>query len=160
MTRRVGLLLFVLTASEMGFPAQPAAQSLSPLYAPVTLCGISFHHQKADPKYISVEAEFVNAMPHGAILLDHHCPGRGLQIDFPKTRLDPGAATLKQDFWRISRANGRFRGMLERDERTGRIYLSVQSVLNLQPEYFYPEERKPEPIQLPQPELPHWPPEL
>ena len=160
MTRHVDLLLFVLAASGIGFSAQPAVLSTSPPYTPVTLCGISFHHQEANPKYASLEAEFVNATPHGVILLDQHCPARALQIDFPKTGVDPGAATLKRDFWRISRANGTFRGMLERDQRTGRLYLSVQSVLNFRPVYFYPEERKSEPIQLPQPELPSWPPKL
>lgn len=160
MIRRLDLLLFVLAASGTGFSAQPATKSTSPYYTPRTLCEISFHREKVNPKYVSLDAEFVNATPHGAFLLDKHCAGRGLQIDFAKTGLDQGAVTLNKDFWRISRAQGTFQGMLERDERTGRIYLSVQSVLNFRPEYFYPEERKPEPIQLPQQEFPSWPPQL
>ena len=129
-------MLFTLTALGTGFSAQPTAQNTSAAYTPVTLCEISFNHQRANPKYVSLEAGFVNATPHGVILLDKHCSGRGLQIDFPHAGLDKGAATLKKDFYRISRAKGTFQGILERDQRTRRLYLSVQSVLSFRPRVF------------------------
>jgi hypothetical protein len=153
MTKRLVLLLLALGAPGMGLSAQSAAQEGTPPYTPVTLCGISIRHQKVKPKYVSLDAEYVNATPHGLFLIDRHCRGKGLQIDFPKTGLDPGAATLKDNLWIIAQATGTFRGMLERDQRTGRLCLIVQSVLGFRPKYFDPE-RKDKPLRLPDPELP------
>ena len=128
------------------------------MYAHVKICGLSFHDEQANPKYVSLDAEYVNATPHGLFLLDRHCPrGKGLQIDFPTTGMDANAARLKNDLWLIVRATGTFRGTLERDRQTGRLCLFVQSVINFQPEYMYPEH-EPAPIRLPEPEWPKWPP--
>jgi hypothetical protein len=159
MMGRLVLLLFALATLVTGFSVQSAAQNASPLYTSLTLCKISFRNEKTNPKFVSLDLRYVNAHPHGMILFDRHCPGKGLEIDFPKTELDPSAAKLRDDLWLISEATGTFRGMLERDQRTGRLCLSVQSVLNFKPKYFYPEY-KDKPLQLPEPEWPKWPPAL
>jgi hypothetical protein len=122
------------------------------------MCGINFHRGKVNPKYISVEAEYVNAIPHGVILIDRRCR-RGLGIDFADAGLDTGAATMKDQFLLIRRATGTFRGVLSRDRPSGLLGLTVQSVLNLQSEPFYPEENF-NPIRLPEPQWPTWPPAL
>jgi hypothetical protein len=123
----------------------------------VGFCNIAFHYEKVNPKYISVDAEYVNGTPHGVILLDHRCPRRGLEIDFASTGLDADAAMMKEHFWEIGRATGTFRGILDRDRVTGRLCLTVHSVLNLQPHFFYPNHGS-VPIQLPEPQWPTWPP--
>ena len=82
MTKRLVLLLLALGAPGMGLSAQSAALEGPPRYTPVTLCGISIRHQKANPKYVSLDADFVNATPHGVILFDKHCAGRGLTNRF------------------------------------------------------------------------------
>ena len=125
----------------------------------VTMCDIAFHREKVNPKYISIDAEYVNASPHGLILLDRKCPRRGLEIDFSDTGLDAGATTLKDNLWMIRLATGTFRGMLSRDHASARLMLTIQSLLNFQSKPIYPEE-KPEPIHLPEPQWPKWPPAL
>ncbi len=66
---------------------------------------------------------------------------------------------MKDQFLLIRRATGTFRGVLSRDRPSGLLGLTVQSVLNLQSEPFYPEENF-NPIRLPEPQWPTWPPAL
>lgn len=135
------------------------APTAQPAYVHVTMCGIAFHMERVNPKYISLEAEFVNASPHGVVLLDHRCPRRGLQIDFAKTGLDASATMMEHRYFLMARATGTFRGILSRDRVNGRLGLTVQSVLNLQPQYMYPEINDvPGPVRLPEPQMPLWPP--
>jgi hypothetical protein len=78
-------------------------------YVPVTFCGLSFHHEKANPKHISVYAEYVNAFPHGLLLTDRRCEPNALRIDFADKDLDPSLAFIKRHMldwpstWHISR---------------------------------------------------------
>jgi hypothetical protein len=112
-----------------------------------------------NPKRISLDVEYINASPHGLILLDHRCPRKGLEIDFANTLLDADAAMMKEHFWEMARATGTFRGILDRDRVTGKLCLTVESVLNLQPRLFYPGYND-NPIHLPEPQWPTWPPRL
>lgn len=91
------------------------------------------------------------------ILLDRRCPRRGLQIDFADTDLDANANMMKHKYFLIARATGTFRGILSRDRVNGRLGLTVQSVLNIQPQNMYPE-LKDDPVHLPEPPRPVWPP--
>ena len=159
MIRQIVLLLFAFAPIVIANPANCQAAPSQPVYVAVTLCGLAFHNEKVNPKYVSLDAEFVNASPHGLVLLDHRCPRGGLGIDFADTGLDPNAEMMKEHFWDMGRATGTFRGKLDRDRVTGRLCLTVQSVLNLQPHFFYPEHGD-QPIQLPDSPLPKWPPSL
>ena len=158
MTIRHPILLLIGFASLfISVPADCQAVDAQPRFVPVTLCGLAFRDGKANPKYVSLDLEFVNASPHGLVLLDHRCPRRGLEVDFANAGLDPTAAMMKEKFWEMTRATGTFRGTLDRDRRTGRLCLTIQSVLNLQAHYFYPQ-RDDNPIHLPEPQWPTWPP--
>jgi hypothetical protein len=119
-----------------------------PVYLPIKLCEIAFHREKVNPKFISIRAEFVNAIPHGLVLIDRTCANKGLQIDFADTGLDPSVALLKDHLGQIWRAEGTFRGILKRDRATGRLYLWLQSVVDFRSPYYQPE---PGPIRLPEP---------
>ena len=114
--------------------------------------------KRANPKYISVKAEYVNAAPHGLFLTDRRCPSKALQIDFPDTGLDPSAAFIKDYWWEIHQAKGTFRGMLKRDRDTSRPHFWLESVVNFQSADYLPELDKDEPIRLPEPTVPKWPP--
>jgi hypothetical protein len=160
MTGRFALLLFALAPIVIGDLANSQTRNTQPRYTPVTLCEISFHHERVNPKYVSVDAEYVNASPHGLFIRDRRCPGKGLHIDFPDTGLDPSVALIHDHLWEIYRANGTFRGMLKRDRHTGRLYLWLESVVNFQPADYLPEFDKGEPIRLPEPAMPKWPPTL
>jgi hypothetical protein len=156
---RCFVLLLVASAPMMIRPhAQAQARSTQPHYAPITLCDISFHSERVNPKYISLEAEYLSAFPHGLFLTDKRCARKGLQIDFPDTGLDPSVAFINSHLLEIGRATGTFRGILKRNRVTGRPYLWLQSVVNFQSADPLPEPYKDELIQLPEPPLPKWPP--
>jgi len=158
MTGRFILLLFALAPIVIGDSAYSQARNTQPRYTPVSVCNISFHHERVNPKYISVDAEYADAFPHGLVLSDRRCPGKGIQIDFPDTGLDPSVALIKDHLWEIHHAKGTFRGMLKRDRGTNRLYLSLESVVNFQSADYSPESDKDGPIRLPEPPLPKWPP--
>jgi hypothetical protein len=156
MTRYRVLLLLASTSMSIAQSTHSEAPSTLPVYAHVTLCRLGFNREKVNPKYISLDAEYVNADPHGVILLNRRCPRRGLDIGFSETGLDAGATMMKDQFWIISHATGTFRGILSRDVVTGRLSLTVQSVLDFRPHLMYPGHNV-GPIRLPEPELPTWP---
>jgi hypothetical protein len=156
MTHRHVLVLIAFGPILIANPAlcQPPAA----VYVPVTLCEIGFQHEKANPKHISVDAEYVSAFPHGLFLTDRRCSRKALQIDFPDNGLDPSVALIKAHLFEIHRANGTFRGVLKRDPGTKRLYLWLQSVVNFQSADYLPDLHKDEPIRLPDPPLLEWPP--
>jgi hypothetical protein len=156
MTRRFVPLLFALAPVVIGYSGQSQARNTQPLYAPVTLCEISSHHKGVSPKYISVDAEYINAVPHGLFLTDRRCPRKVLQIDFADNGLDPSVALIKDHLLQIHRADGTFRGIIKRDSANGRLFLWLQSVINFQSPDYQPE---PKPIRLPEPPFPNVPPE-
>jgi hypothetical protein len=158
MTRRLVLLLLalgpIMIANQVG--CQPtAAQSV---YVSVTLCEIAFHHEKVNPKYISVDAEYLSAVPHGLFLTDKRCARKALQIDFADNGLDPSVALLKDHLSEIHRAIGTFRGILKRDPNTKRLFLWLQSVVNFQSADYIPDLHKDEPIRVPDSPPAKWPP--
>jgi hypothetical protein len=158
MKRRFVLVLLASVPIMIRPSAQAQARNAQPRYAPVTLCEISNHKEWVNPKRISLEAEYVNAIPHGLFLIDHRCTGKALQIDFPDSGLDPSVAFIKDHLLGIHRANGIFRGILKRDRVTNRRYLWLQSVVNFQTADYLPELHKDKPIQLPEQPWPKWPP--
>jgi hypothetical protein len=158
MTCRSVFLLFVLAQTMIGSSVHGQRPTVQPPYAPIGLCEVSFHHEKPNPKYVSLEAEYVSAVPHGLFLTDRRCPRKALQIDFPDTGLDPSVALLKKHLYEFNRASGTFQGVLKRDSVTKRVYLWLQYVVNLKPAEYVPELSKDGPIQLPEPPLPKWPP--
>jgi hypothetical protein len=158
MTLRFVLLLFVLAQMMIGPSVQAQARTAHPPYVSIGLCEISFHHEKVNPKYVSINAEFVTAFPHGVFLADQRCPRKALGIDFPDTGLDPSIALLKRHLFEINRASGTFQGVLKRDPVTERIYLWLQTVVNLKSAEYVPELDKDRPLQLPGPPLLKWPP--
>jgi hypothetical protein len=153
MIRPFVMAFFALASIAGEYSADCQVRKAQPVYTPISLCEISFHPQKANPKFISVHAEFVNATPHGLVLTDRRCANRGLQIDFADTGLDPSVALIKDHLFQIWRADGTFRGVLKRDPDSGRLYLWLQSVANFKSSYYQPE---PGPVRLP--ELPPFPP--
>jgi hypothetical protein len=121
------------------------------------LCDVT-HHPRRDliHRRVAIDAEYVNAIPHGLYLLDTSCSRGTLQIDFPDTGLDPSIALLQAHMLEIHKASGTFRGILKIDRRTGRIYLWLESILHLQSPDYIPELHPIE--QLPAPATPKWPP--
>src|SRR5690242_16805286 len=137
MIRPFVLVLFAWTSIVSGCLDQ--RRNAQPVYTAISLCEISFAREKANPRLISVRAEFVNAWPHGLVLIDRQCPNKGIQIDFPDTGLDPSVAIIKDHLFQIWRADGTFRGILRRDRGDGRLYLWLQSVVNFESPYYQPE---------------------
>jgi hypothetical protein len=160
MIRRFVLLLFALSPIVIADSVHSQAREARSSYVPITLCELSFHHEKQNPKYISVDAEYVSAIPHGLYLIDRHCAKKAIQIDFADTGLDPSVAVINDHLWEIQKATGTFRGMLKRHRDTKRLYLWLESVVNFQPAEYLPAFDKGEPIRLPEPTLPKWPPTL
>ena len=160
MTRRLVLLLFALSPIAIADSAHSQARNPQPSYFLITLCEMSFHHEKPNPKYISVDAEYVSAAPHGLYLIDRHCASKAIGIDFADTDLDPSVALIKDHLWEIRKATGTFRGMLKRHRDTNRLYLWLESVVNFQPADYVPAFDKSEPIRFPEPTVPQWPPTL
>ena len=159
MNKPAVMLLLALAPMVLAQTAPTKAPTAQPAYVHVSMCGFAFRMERVNPKYVSLEAEFVNASPHGVVLLDHRCPGRGLQIDFAETGLDASATMMEHRYFLMARATGTFRGVLSRDRLNGRLGLTVQSVLNLQPRYMYPDINDgPGPVRLPEPQWPAWPP--
>ena len=157
MTGRFVLLLFALAPIVIGDSIHSQARNAQPHYVPITVCEVSFHHERANPKYISVHAEYVDAIPHGLFLIDRRCARKALQIDFPDTGLDPGVELIKDHLSEIHRASGTFRGILKRDRVTSRLYLWLDSVVNFRSADYLPELDMSEPIRLLEPPLPKWP---
>jgi hypothetical protein len=99
MISRFASLLFAMSPIVTGAAAHSQARNAQPTYVPVTLCEISFHHEKANPKYISVDAEYVGAIPHGLYLNDRRCTKKALQIDFVDSGLDASVALIRDHMW-------------------------------------------------------------
>lgn len=155
MPRLFVVLLLVSAPLLIESSVQAQTRNTQRLYAHVTLCEVSFHHERVNPRYISIDAEYVAAFPHGLFLTDRRCERKALQIDFPDTGLDPSVAFIKDHLFEIHRANGTFRGILKRDRVTSRLYLWLQSVVNFQSADYLPELHKDEQIRLPEPQLPN-----
>lgn len=157
MRRRAAFLLLTISTVAVGAAAQSKHHDTRRVYTALTICDISHHrhHDLVDHR-VAIEAEYVNAIPHGVFLLDSHCERGALQIDFPDTGLDPSVALLKAHMFEIHNASGTFRGILKIDRRSGRIYLWLESVLNLESPDYVPELHPIKP--LPEPPTRKWPP--
>lgn len=139
-----------------GRPAQSQTQDGTRAYRVLTICDISHHrHRDLIGRRVAIDAEYVNAVPHGLYLLDSSCERGALQIDFPDAGLDPSVALLKAHMFEIHKASGTFRGILKIDRRTGRIYLWLESILNFKTPDHIPELNPIPP--LPEPPPPIWP---
>jgi hypothetical protein len=154
MIGRFVLTLSVLASFLIDCPLQGQNGKAQPPYVSVKLCDIPLRHGRSANLHVSVDAEYVSAIPHGLFLRDRGCPTRVLQLDFGDTDLDPSVAFVKKYMWQIHEANGTFRGVLKRDPVTGRRKLWLQSVVNFQPADYIPELHLQEPI-LPDPPCPN-----
>ena len=45
---------------------------------------------------VAINANLVSARPHGVVLVDQQCPGKGLLLDFPSTASDRSVKGLDQ----------------------------------------------------------------
>jgi hypothetical protein len=160
MIRRFVLLLSALSPIVIGDSVHSQARNEQASYVPVRVCEISFHHEKPNPKYVSVDVEYVSAIPHGLYLIDRRCASKALQIDFADTGLDSSVAVIRDHLWEIRRANGTFRGTLKRCLDRRRLCLWLDTVVNFKSTDYLPELDTGEPIRLPDPPLPKWPPAL
>lgn len=156
MNCRIVLLLAAFSPTFFGCYARSQVRNTRPVYARVELCKIPVH--RIDRKYVSFDAEFRTALPHGIFLTDRRCT-RILQIDFADTGLDLSVVFLEKHIFELNGARGTFRGTLKRDPDTRRVYLWLESVVDLQSTSYVPAFERDEPIQLPQPEFPKWPPD-
>jgi hypothetical protein len=160
MLRLIALIVLASTVVNSA-TAQAQAEPKKPRYVRISLCQISFKIERSNPRLISVDAEFVNAFPHGLFLTDQRCKRDGLQIDFPDAGLDPSVAFIQNHLLQIHRASGTFRGILKRDYATGLLFLWLQSVGNFQTSdaltFDLPPPYIDEPIRLPEPPPLNWP---
>lgn len=105
-------------------------------YKPITVCEILAHRNVNDLQDVAVDADLVVARPHGVALVDQHCRGKGLLLDFPSTSEDETVANLEKSIrdGRLAlESTGRFCGKIERDAADKHFVLSLRSVQNLQP---------------------------
>jgi hypothetical protein len=105
-------------------------------YKRVSVCEILAKPRKNHFRYVAVDADLLMARPHGVVLADQKCPGRGLLLDFPSTNEDQTVANLEKSIRDGSmplESTGRFCGKIKRDGATKRLVLSLRLVLNLQP---------------------------
>jgi hypothetical protein len=126
-------------------------------YEPMSLCEAKSHPVRARANLVSVDAELLNGMPHGLVLIDQHCREGGLLVDFFRTHLDPSLKLLEDHLFEFHRATGTFRGRIKVDRENRRRYLWLESVVNFKCDpCSEPYEDKP--IHLPDAPLPTFPP--
>jgi hypothetical protein len=106
-------------------------------YRQVSVCEILTKPSMWNGHAVSVEADLVVARPHGIFLVDRSCSKKGgLQIDYPSTDVDQSVSNLDHLILSgdlLQGATGTFLGVLKRDAGAKRLYLSLRSILNLQP---------------------------
>ena len=127
-------LFYVCISSYLAAQAQ---------YKRASICEILTEPSKWNRQSVIVEADLVDARPHGIFLLDKQCAKKkGLQIDYPSTDIDQSVSNLNHLILSgdlLQGATGTFSGILKRDAKTKRLYLLLQSVLNLQPKSQVPQ---------------------
>lgn len=144
-----GILLMAGTSGTV-------SAQISRNYKRTALCEVASRSVRAGAKLVSIDAEIVNAMPHGLFLIDERCPRISLQIDFARTGIDPSLKALEENMFCFHRATGTFRGRIKFDSETRRRYLWLESLINFNcEECSEPFEDKP--INLPDPPLPTLP---
>lgn len=128
------ILLLIVVLSGLNMKSTVTAQIR---YEPVTFCKFITQSKHMHSRYVEVDADLFNAMPHGLFLGDPSCPKRKLAIDYKTSGADSSVAALDElyldNVGTIGRiAKGSFCGKIERDQATHRIYLRVHRVLHLQ----------------------------
>jgi hypothetical protein len=105
-------------------------------YKRASVCEILAKPRDNHLRYVAVDADLLVARPHGVVLADQKCPGKGLLPYFPSTNEDQTVASLEKSIRDGSiplKSTGRFCGKIERDSTTKRLVLSLLLVLNIQP---------------------------
>jgi hypothetical protein len=105
-------------------------------YKRISVCKILAQPNTKDLQDVVVDADLANARPHGVVLIDQHCPGKGLLLEFPSTGEDETVANLEKSIRDGSAplvSSGKFCGKIKRDAVTKRFVLSLRLVQNLQP---------------------------
>lgn len=131
------LLLMLIAIGVYAHAATPAH------YKRMSVCEILSTPNKADGLDVAIDAELVSARPHGVVLVDRGCPGKGLRLDFSLTGSDKSVKYLEKAIRNgdltakgrlSSEVSGRFSGKMELDPVTKRAVLLLRSVQNLQPD--------------------------
>jgi hypothetical protein len=111
-----------------------ASSSDQPDYKRVGVCDVLAPASHMQGELVEIEAEVHNAIPHGLYLVDQRCPKRSLQLDYQLKDADPSLSNFHRLIFNdVLEARGKFRGRVERDSKTGRLYLLLRSVLDVQP---------------------------
>jgi hypothetical protein len=135
--RCMPLFAVLFTASSLSTHA--AAQEH---YKRMSVCEILTAPSKSYLQDVAIDADLVSARPHGVVLIDQQCPGKGLLLDFPSTASDRSVKDLDKAIRNGDlslngslslESTGRFCGKIKRDPATKRLVLSLHLVQNLQP---------------------------
>lgn len=133
------LPLFTVLYAPSSFSTHAAVQEH---YTRMSLCEVLAAPSKSYLHDVAIDADLVSARPHGVLLVDQQCPGKGLLLDFLSTASDRSVRDLDKAIrngelslnGRLSlQSTGRFCGKIRRDPTTRRLVLSLHSVQNLEP---------------------------
>jgi hypothetical protein len=108
----------------------------------MSVCEILAAPSKSYLQDVAIDADLVGARPHGVVLVDQRCPGKGLLLDVSSTASDRTVKDLDKSLRNGDlslngslslESTGRFSGKIKRDPATKRLILSLYLVQNLQP---------------------------
>lgn len=105
-------------------------------YRHSSVCEVRAHPRASNLQSVEIDAEFIDAMPHGLYLRDPLCPKQVLQIDYELEGADKSIADLQKNLWNgwinsTRTPSGRFFGTVKRDSSSKRMYLFLHSVSDL-----------------------------
>jgi hypothetical protein len=131
--------LFVVLFTSSSFSTHAAVQEH---YKRMSVCEVLAAPSKSYLQDVAIDADLVSARPHGVLLIDQQCPGKGLPLDFLSTGSDRSVRDLDKAIRNGELSSngslslesaGRFCGKIRRDHATKRLVLSLHLVQNLQP---------------------------
>lgn len=133
----------LFTSCGLAFSQSPKSQA--------SLCRIAPHMVEYLHKSVEISAGVYGAWPHGFYLEDRGCPKKTIRFDYEISGADPSIAEfdklLSHNALHLGLiASGQFRGVVQRDRVSGRLYLSLKSVIGLRPAGITSEPDAPPPI--------------
>lgn len=131
------------TSCGFAFTQSPKSQA--------SLCQIVSHSNKYMHRSVEISANVYGAWPHGFFLEDQGCPKKTIRFDYETSGGDPSITQFDKLVSHNALhmgliASGRFRGVVQRDRVSGRLFLSLKSVIGLHPEGLPSEESNAPPI--------------
>ena len=138
------ILIGLSSSCGFAFSQSPKSQA--------SLCQIVPHIDKYLHKSVEISADVYGAWPHGFYLGDQGCPKKTIRFDYETSGADPSITDfdklISHNALHIGLiASGQFRGMIERDRASGRLFLSLRSVAGLHAKGLSSEESdEPPPI--------------